>query len=375
MVIRNHEAEHWLAPLLYAAYLKARKGKRGTVDEQRFERHADIYLSKLLEEIDHRTYRPSRGIAFIIREPVIREIFAAPFRDRIVHHLIFNFVGDWWDRRFINDNYSCRKGKGTLFAVGRLDHHIRSVSQNFHRPAFVLKLDIQGYFMSLPRDRLFEVAEWGIRRQFGEDSQKYKLCKFLWWQIIFDDPTEGVKIRGSDKEWRDLPKPKSLFHARPGCGIVIGNLTSQLLSNMYLDKLDRYVTMELGTKHYGRYVDDFYLVSADKAELLAAADRIKRFLTDIGLCLHPKKMMLQEVNRGIPFLGAVVYPYRIHPGQRTKRNLRNAVRAYKRAGGDDLNIMAPEMVSMVSYYGLTQHYRHRKLWEKALQTKHTELGD
>jgi hypothetical protein len=365
--IPNRAASHWLSPLLYNAYLKARKGKRGTMDEQRFERHADVYLAELLEEIDNRTYRPSRGIAFITRRPVIREIFAAPFRDRIVHHLLFNLVGDWWDRRFIYDNYSCRKGKGTLFAVKRLDHHMRSVSENYTRRAYVLKLDIQGYFMSLPREGLYKTAEWGIRRQFGKESRYYKLCEFLWRQIIFDDPTRGVKIRGSADEWRDLPLSKSLFYARANCGMVIGNLTSQLLSNMYLDKLDRYVTMQLGVKHYGRYVDDFYLVSADKALLLEHRVKIKRFLRDIGLKLHPKKMMLQEISRGIPFLGAVVYPYRIHPGKRIKANLRKAADRYILMGGSSLDLMSPEVINIVSYYGLTQHYLHYKLWGKVLK--------
>lgn len=374
MASRNRESISWLYPMLYKAYSDARRGKRGTLDEQRFERHADVYLSNLQEDIERRSYRPSHGIAFIVHKPVIREIFAAPFRDRVVHHLIFNMVGDWWDRRFIYDNYSCRKNKGTLFAVKRLDHHIRSVSQNYSRPAYVLKLDVQGYFMSLPRTKLYEIAEWGIRRQFHKDTQKYRLCRFLWEQIIFDNPTEGVHIRGTSKEWATLPKTKSLFNARKDCGIVIGNLTSQLLSNMYLDQLDRYVTMGLGMKHYGRYVDDFFIVSEDKEKLKCLISVIRSFLEGLGLTLHPRKIRLQEICRGVPFLGAEVYPYRIHPNQRVRGNLNTAVKEYMRAGGELLDLSAPETISLVSYYGITKHYRHQKMWAKAMEVNDTDLG-
>ncbi|MFV0485427.1 MAG: RNA-directed DNA polymerase [Candidatus Saccharimonadales bacterium] len=354
-----------LTQLLYEAYLKARLAKRGTADEQRFEMCLTMNLSQLCEEICARNYKPSRGITFIIRNPVIREIFAAPFRDRVVHHLLYDFVAAWWDKRFIYDNYSCRMGKGTLFGVDRLRHHMMSASQNGQREAWVLKLDIQGYFMSLPREKLYERAVWGLLRQYGEDAWEYKLCKYLWKEVIFDDPTEGVQTRGSKRNWDDLPKSKSLFHAKPGSGIVIGNLTSQLLSNIYLDQLDRFVQHELKFKHYGRYVDDFYVISTDKARLLEIVPIIDEYLTNIGLNLHPKKRFLQEMHRGVPFLGAVVYPHRIHPGRRTKANFNKAARNYYLAGGNSLDKSAPEAVSFTSYHGLTMHYKHRRMWGKS----------
>lgn len=167
--------------------------------------------------------------------------------------------------------------------------------------------------MSLPREKLYERAVWGLLRQYGKDAWEYKLCKYLWKEIIFDNPTKGVQVRGSRRNWDDLPRSKSLFCAKEGCGIVIGNLTSQLLSNIYLDQLDRFVKYKLKFNNYGRYVDDFYIISTDKAELLDAIPVINDFLTNIGLKLHPKKKFLQTIRRGVPFLGAVVYPHRIHP--------------------------------------------------------------
>lgn len=156
-----------LAVMLRQAYYDARKnGKRKTRDEQRFEINEDENLELLLDDIMNRSYRPSRGTVHIVNQPVKREIFAAPFRDRIVHHLIYNLVYKWWDRQFIYDSYSCREGKGTLFGIKRLDYHIRSVSLNYARKAYIKKFDIQGFFMSMPRRVLLDMALAGLKKQY-----------------------------------------------------------------------------------------------------------------------------------------------------------------------------------------------------------------
>ena len=225
---RNH-----LAVLLRKAYYDARKnGKRMTHDEQDFEENEDINLRLLLDDIMSRRYKPSRGTVHIVNKPVKREIFAAPFRDRIVHHLIYNLVYSWWDRHFIYDSYSCRVGKGTKMGFERLDYHIRAASQNYAKSVYIMKLDIQGFFMSMSRVRLLKLALSGLKRQYAGrlDSEEYKMLKFLWTQIIMDDPVKGVRVVGKRSEWDDLPPEKSLFNQPPGVGIVIGNLTSQLLS-------------------------------------------------------------------------------------------------------------------------------------------------
>lgn len=328
--------EAWLAKYenrlqlaLYVAYLEARKGgKRSTRDEQMFELNADENLKLLRKAILDKTYRPSRSSAHIIYNPVIREIFAATFRDRVVHHLIFDTVYDWWDKRMIEDAYSCRVGKGTLYGIQRLDHHIRAVSHNYARKAYILKLDIQGYFMSLPRRELYERAIWGLDKQFAGhiNSREYETIKFLWHKTIFDDPIHGVHKKGDLSGWDKLPASKSLFGQPAGKGIVIGNLTSQLLSNIYLDQLDRFVVYDLGYKHYGRYVDDFYIVVSEDElpQLLTDVGAIEKFLKLKQLTLHPKKRMLREASHGVPFLGAVVYKNHIVPGERLKKNTKIA---------------------------------------------------
>ena len=342
---------------LYVAYLEARRGgKRGTFDEHKFEVNEFENLVNLRDSLIDKSYRPSRGTAHIIHNPVLREIFAASFRDRIVHHWMYDIVYDWWDRRLIYDAYSCREGKGTKFGIDRLAAHIQSVSENYSRETWVIKMDIQGYFMSLPREKLYRRAMWGLNRQFeGNYGKEYEIMRFCWEQTIFDDPCRGVKKKGWPENWRDLPDSKSLFKQPPGVGIVIGNLTSQLLSNIYLDQLDRYVVYDLGWKHYGRYVDDFYIVVTkdDLHEAIADVERIREYLKRLGLTLHPHKLSVQPADRGVAFLGGVVYPGRTFPGQRIVRNARVAFSETAEGVRD--------VESVVSYLGHMKYFSSRKI--------------
>ncbi len=347
---------NYLQEKLFIAFKEAKRGKRRTKDEQRFEINADENLKLLREDMLRRTYTPSRGTAHIIHRPVIREIFAAPFRDRVVHHYIYDSVYEFWDKRFIYDSYSCREGKGTLEGIRRLDYHIRSASSNYARKVYIMKLDIQGYFMSLPRKELFERAIWGLDRQYAGklDSPEYKLLKFLWHQVIYDDPIKGVKRKGRLSDWDKLPANKSLFCQPPGVGIVIGNLTSQLLSNIYLDMLDRFVVYDLGYKHYGRYVDDFYIVVTEDelSQLLRDVKAIEEFLKTKKLVLHPRKRLLTTAERGVPFLGAIIHQGYILPGERLKRNFRKACM--------EVQAGKSEIETFVSYLGHVEHFNKIK---------------
>lgn len=318
----------WLMNELLRAYLTARKGKRKTLDEHKFEVNDLENLVQLRDDILERRYHPSRGVAFIIRKPVIREIFAAPFRDRVVHHFLYNMVAEWWDRRFIYDSYSCRVGKGTLFGVKRLEKQMRAVSNSYKERAYVIKLDLSGYFMSLSRERLMERIDFGLLRQFSKKGPIYEVVRYLWQEVIFDDPIKGVRRTGDLSEWKDLPREKSLFNQEPGRGVVIGNLSSQLLSNIYLDQLDRFVKFELGYRYYGRYVDDFFILVREEDFAQAKRDilAIEKYLEGLELRLHPRKRYIQPIERGVPFLGAVVYPYHTIAGKRLRRNFYEGAR-------------------------------------------------
>lgn len=348
--------ETWLHNELFRAFLDARDGKRSTMDEFKFEINWEKNLRQLLYDVMSDRYRPSRGIAFITKRPVPREIFAAPFRDRIIHHFLYNMSAEWWDSRLIYDSYSCRKGKGTLFGINRIQHHLRSVSKEYSKEAYVIKMDIQGYFMSLPRRGLYERVCWGLERQYKDNKPMYDLLAKLWARIIFDNPIRDVKRRGRITDWDLLPSNKSLFNQKPNTGIVIGNLSSQLLSNIYLDMLDRYVTYELGYKHYGRYVDDFFIVVTPEQYPQAKRDvaKIERFLKDrLELTLHPKKRHMQEVHKGVEFIGAVLYPGCRVPTKRYKAHF------YEAAELVTMGKKGPETI--VSYLGYAKHLNGKKI--------------
>ena len=212
--------------------------------------------------------------------------------------------------------------------------------------------------MSLPRKGLYDLVREGAKEQFVDRPDLRDLVMYLWEQIIFDDPVKGVRRRPPLSRWNDLPKDKSLFCQPPGQGIVIGNLSSQLLSNIYLDQLDKYVKYVLGYRHYGRYVDDFYIVVPEEQYEQAKRDiaKIEAFLKVIGLTLHPRKRYMQEVSKGVEFLGVVVYPYHIVMGKRFKRNFYQAAR--------EVGMGQREIDSVVSYLGHSTHFNAKKLAER-----------
>lgn len=340
---------------MWRAFREARKGKTATGDEFSFEVDRRENLERLIDEILAGEYKLLRGIRFIISDPVVREIFAAPFRDRVVHHYLYNRVVDWWDVRLINNSFSCRKGKGVLCGIQSLQKDMLRASKGSTEEVYAIKMDIQGYFMSLSRKKLFERINWGLKRQFPHGGPEYQLLKYLWGAVIFDDPVKGVRTRDTHVDPRLLPDNKSLLNQPEGQGIVIGNLTSQLLSNIYLDQLDRFVTMTLGYKYYGRYVDDFYIIVPESQFEQAKKDIkvIDDYLVELGLTLHPRKRYVQNVRNGVPYLGAVVYPHKILPGKRFQKKFRMVAR-------DVLN-GEKDIESIVSYLGYCKHADAKKL--------------
>lgn len=354
----------YLLKELFTAYRAARiGGKRKTLDEHRFETNDIENIYHLRDTILARAYHPSRGVAFIIHDPVTREVFAAPFIDRIVHHFLFNHAITWWEPRLSPASYSCRKGKGTLYGIKDLQRKIRRISMNNTVPTYVVKRDLRGYFMSLSHDRLYQRILWGLNRQFPDGGDLYRTLKYLWHEIIFDDPIVDVTIRGRRSDWDTLPPDKSLFFSPPGRGIVIGNLTSQLLSNIYLDQLDRFITIDLGYKNYGRYVDDFYIVVSrqDLSRLTEDLPRIEAYLDSLGLTIHPKKKRTIPAQNGVDFLGAKVYGDHLLPGTRLKRNFSTAVYQFATTGQG-------KPASISSYDGHLAHFSSHNLIAKAYRS-------
>ncbi len=300
---------------LFRAYYDARRNKRNTRSQLRFELHLESNLISLYNQLRNRKYKPSSSICFVIEDSVKREVFASEFRDRVVHHLYWNYVADLFERLFIYDSYSCRKGKGTLKGIERLEHHIRSATNNFTHSAYILQLDIQGYFMHIRRSVLYEIVVDTLRKYDYTDP----LLLYLTDIIINKNPLQNCRYCGNLSDWDGLPDSKCLSKQPTGVGLPIGDLTSQLFSNIFLNKLDRFVTYDLGFKHYGRYVDDLWLIDESQEKLQDAIAKISSFLADTGMSLHPKKIRLHSCIDKIGFIGAVTAPWCRHTSKRTTK--------------------------------------------------------
>jgi hypothetical protein len=253
-----------------------------------------------------------------------------------VHHLLFNYLNPIFDSQFICDSYSCRKNKGTLYGIHRIEKFIKECSQNYTKECYILKLDVQGYFMSMNKfilwKKILEMLKTGytnlenctsVEENINENynPKEKKFFKKLLYKVIFDDPTTNCTIKGHRSDWHGLPKSKSLFYTPKNCGLPIGNLTSQLFSNVYMHDFDCFIKNVMEMKYYGRYVDDFVLISEDKDLLKRMIPRINSFLRqNLELTLHPNKIYLQKYNNGVMFLGAMIKPKRTYVANRVKKS-------------------------------------------------------
>jgi retron-type reverse transcriptase len=255
---------------------------------------------QLREELEGRTYHPSRSVCFVVKQPKFREIFAADFRDRVVHHVLVAVLERLWEPIFLHDSYACRTGKGTHRAVHRLQQCMRRVTHNGTKPGFALQLDIRGFFFHIDKEILYQIIAKRIRDE-----------ALLWLArtIIFHDCTEGAVYKTDRRLWRHIPPHKTLFGTENARGLPIGNLTSQFFSNVYLNELDQFVKHQLKAQHYLRYSDDFVLVHEDPAQLLAWREQIQAFLAErLRLSLTDPVVKPQLIKNGVDFLGYIVRP-------------------------------------------------------------------
>ncbi len=300
----------------FEAYHECRRNKRWKNTSMEFELDYEKELMKLYREVNNGSYKVGRSVAFVVSRPVYREIFAAHFRDRVVHHLLLKKLNVLFEKEFIYDCYACRKGKGTLFGVKRLNRFIRQCSENYTKDCYILKLDIQAFFMNINRSLLWNKLQMFINEQYiGVD--KLILMQALE-KIILNDAMQGVELRSTHALRMRVPKNKKLENAPHGCGIPAGNLTSQVFANFYMSAFDHYIKSHLRIRHYGRYVDDFVIVHNNKEYLKNLIPKIRAFLkNNLGLTLHPNKVYLQHYVKGVKFLGAVIKPYRMYISNRT----------------------------------------------------------
>ncbi|MGD0576650.1 MAG: RNA-directed DNA polymerase, partial [Candidatus Staskawiczbacteria bacterium] len=264
-------------------------------------------LLALQKELEAKIYKPGRSICFVVENPCPREIFAASFRDRVVHHILVREVEAMWERDFIFDSFACRKNKGTHAAVNRMKMFAKRAIKNNER-AFYLQLDISGFFMAINHKILYSFFKKSVLKQNKSCQWKYDIL-WLAETIIFHKPTSNYIIKGDPLLFNLIPPRKSLFDSLEGKGLPIGNHSSQFFANLYLNELDQFIKREAKCKNYIRYVDDFILLDKNKERLKFLENKINIFLKiNLDLELNLNKTKLQAVNKGINFLGYFIKP-------------------------------------------------------------------
>lgn len=298
------------------------RGKRSKPDVQNFQLHLMDNILALHEELKHKTYVHGSYQAFNISDPKPRNIHKASVRDRLLHHAIYRQLYPHFDTKFISDSYSCRLNKGTHKALERFKRFAYKVGKNNTRTCWILKCDIRKFFASIDHNVLKRILEKHI-----EDTD------VLW---LFERVIESFESGQGD--------------ALPVRGLPLGNLTSQLLVNIYMNEFDRWMKHTMKAKHYIRYADDFVILSHDKDELIELLPKIGMFLEEkLKLNLHPNKVFIKTLASGVDFLGWVHFPDHRVLRTVTKR------RMFKAVSGES----SPETIQ--SYLGLLRHGNARKL--------------
>lgn len=263
---------------LHSAALRCLKGKRSAPAALRYMQRLEENLHNTHNHLLHGSYQPGGYEEFYVFEPKQRLISAPRFSDRVVHRAIVDVLEPVIDPRFIFDSYACRKGKGVHAGADRVQHWMRAVKRN-HGQLYCLKADISKYFASIDHARLKAI----LRKHVSCDRTLALLDLII-------DSSPGA----------------------PGVGIPLGNLTSQLFANLYLNELDRHVKHDLGVTHYIRYMDDFVIVHQDKQQLHHWRSRIEAFLwNSLRLSTNRKTQVFQicaSRGRALDFLGYRIYP-------------------------------------------------------------------
>ena len=347
---------------VFDAYFDCRKRKRNTMQSMNFEFDQEKNLFKLYQELKDGTYEIGRSICFVVTVPKPREVWAGAFRDRIVHHLIYNAVKERFENRFIQDTFSCIPNRGTLAGAQRARDFAKRITRNYSKKAYYMKADISNYFNSINKVILLDIIRRYVREKWLMDLIE---------QVINHDPRTNVFIKSKRELWDILPKHKSLFNAKINKGLPIGNLTSQFFSNVYLNRIDQFVKHNLRIKYYCRYVDDMVLMHEDPKYLNYCYDKIDEFLrTHLDLVLNPKKKNMNLVSRGFDFVGHVIKPNRIYLRTAIIKKSFSTIKEWeknkKRFTEDELVNFRNKINSYLGMYKHVNGYKLRKkLCEKA----------
>lgn len=306
---------------MFEAYEDCLKGKRSSTQALEYIPMAEEDIPKLAYEVWARIYEPSPSTCFTVTFPKLREVFAAAFRDRVIHHWICIRLLPLFEERSheLGDvSHACRKGYGTKTAVGQVQQGMVRVSDHMQREAWIYKGDIVGFFMNINKDILWDMLERLIKFKYLGEYKEILL--YLVKVTVFHHPEKNCTIRSSIEMWKQIRSDKSLFFINDNLGEPIGNLTTQLFAGFYLSFLDEFVEELFRGMNYSytRSVDDFVVICDDRIFLRHAIKQISVFsYAQLGVECHQDKIYFQPVSHGVKFLGMVIYPYRKYTINRT----------------------------------------------------------
>lgn len=321
---------------LFSAWEEFKSGKGFKPDVLLFEQELERNVFKLVTDLRMGRYKHDRYMGFYISDPKLRHIHKATVRDRVLHHAIFNVLNPIFEPTFIPNSFSCRVGKGSHKGVLCLRGMLNKESRNNTRACYVLKCDVRKFFDSIDHGILLEILSRKIK-----DQKVMNLVR---------------EIIGSFNS-----KQSDLFCKK---GVPIGNLTSQIFANIYMNEFDQFVKHKLKIKYYARYTDDFVIISRDREYLLSLISVVSEFLGNVlKLELHPKKVEIISYHKGVDFLGYVVFPHHILIRKKTKKRvikkLTLRLEQYQEGSIEKKTFLA----SFQSYLGVLSHANAYKFSE------------
>jgi len=322
-VVFIHNFEEIISPdNLLLAWQEFINGKRKRKDVQEFSLNLMDNILSLHQDLASYTYKHGKYQAFNINDPKPRNINKADVRDRLLHHAIYRVLYPFFDKTFISDSFSCRLNRGTHKALSRFMYFHRKVSKNNTETCWALKCDIKKFFDNIDHEILI-----GILKKYIPDTDIVWLFK----EIILS------------------------FSKEPGRGLPLGNLTSQLFVNIYMNEFDQFIKHGLRVRYYIRYADDFVVLSQDKNYLMELLPKIGDFLSEeFKLNLHPSKIFIKTLYSGVDFLGWIHFPKHRVLRTVTKKRMLKRIKAN------------PKEETIASYLGLLKWGNSYKIKNKLL---------
>jgi len=363
----------------FDAYEDCLKNKKSSPQAIEYMPKAAEDVPRLALEVWERKYKPTTSTCFMVTYPKLREVFAASFRDRIVHHWICNKLTPLFEERChaLGDcAHACRVGHGTSYAVKDLKKGIAQVTQGYKRKAWIYKGDIVGFFMHLNRRLLWDMLHSLIVEKY--DGPDKDVLLYLTEIVVFHEPQKDCVVNSEVGLWRYIAPGKSLFFIDPGMGEPIGNLTTQFFAGYYMSFLDEYIRVLFRGQnyYYTRYVDDFIIVCEDRGFLRRSIRLIDDYVRhELKLETHMESVYFQPASHGVKFVGSVIKCDRLYLSNRTLGRFEHAVRACLHECENGMTVMGARRWSATlnSYYGFTAGHMTYNFRKKLLEMYSAEF--